>query len=66
MGKGKVLQIIGAVVDVVFPDGNVPSLYNALTVTNKAINDEENNLVLEVLMHLGENTVKTIVFSTLV
>jgi len=64
MSKGKILQIIGAVVDVVFPDGNVPSLYNALTVTNKAINDEENNLVLEVLMHLGENTVKTIAMDT--
>ncbi len=60
MSKGKVLQIIGAVVDVVFPDGNVPQLYTALTVTNPAINDEKDNLVLEVVLHLGENTVKTI------
>ncbi len=60
MSKGKILQVIGAVVDVVFPDGNVPQLYTALTVTNPAISDKENNLVLEVMLHLGENTVKTI------
>ena len=60
MSKGKILQIIGAVVDVVFPDGNVPQLYTALTVTNPAISDKKDNLVLEVMLHLGENTVKTI------
>ena len=60
MSKGKILQIIGAVVDVVFPDGNVPQLYTALTVTNPAISDEKDNLVLEIMLHLGENTVKTI------
>jgi len=60
MSKGKILQVIGAVVDIVFPDGNVPQLYTALTVTNPAISDEKDNLVLEVMLHLGENTVKTI------
>ena len=60
MSKGKILQIIGAVVDVVFPEGNVPQLYTALTVTNPAISDKQENLVLEVVLHLGENTVKTI------
>lgn len=60
MVKGEVLQVIGAVVDVIFPEGNVPEIYTALTVTNKAIDNNEDNLVLEVMMHLGENTVRTI------
>jgi F-type H+-transporting ATPase subunit beta len=58
--KGKVLQILGAVVDVEFPDGQVPAIFNAITVTNPSINDKENNLVLEVSQHLGEGRVKTI------
>ena len=58
--KGKVLQVLGAVVDVEFPDGHVPAIFNALRVTNPGINDKENNLVLEVAQHLGEGRVKTI------
>ncbi|MCH2206304.1 MAG: F0F1 ATP synthase subunit beta [Lentisphaerales bacterium] len=58
--KGKVLQVLGAVVDVEFPDGQVPAIFNALRVTNPGINDKEGNLVLEVSQHLGEGRVKTI------
>ena len=36
--KGKVLQVLGAVVDVEFPDGQVPAIFNALKVTNTSIN----------------------------
>jgi F-type H+/Na+-transporting ATPase subunit beta len=57
---GIVKQVMGPVVDVEFPAGNLPAIYNALTVTNKVINDEENNLVLEVASHLGDNVVRTI------
>ncbi|QPM92078.1 F0F1 ATP synthase subunit beta [Pseudooceanicola algae] len=52
--KGKVTQVIGAVVDVQFEDG-LPAILNALTTDNHG-----NNLVLEVAQHLGENTVRTI------
>jgi F-type H+-transporting ATPase subunit beta len=58
--KGKITQVIGAVVDVEFEPGKLPAIYNALRVTNPAIDDRENNLVLEVAQHLGENTVRTI------
>ncbi len=58
--KGKVLQIIGPVLDVKFTEGNLPEIFTALKVTNPSINDEEWNLVLEVAQHLGENTVRTI------
>jgi F-type H+-transporting ATPase subunit beta len=56
---GKITQVIGAVVDVRFGD-HLPAIYNALRTTNASINDQENNLVLEVAQHLGENTVRTI------
>ncbi|MFW9604351.1 MAG: F0F1 ATP synthase subunit beta [Trichlorobacter sp.] len=58
--KGKISQVIGAVVDVEFEPGQLPPIYNALRVTNPAIDDTENNLVLEVAQHLGENSVRTI------
>ncbi|MCC6810002.1 MAG: F0F1 ATP synthase subunit beta [Deltaproteobacteria bacterium] len=57
---GKITQVIGAVVDVEFSQGELPKIYEALRVTNKSINDLEDNLVLEVATHLGENTVRAI------
>ena len=53
--KGKVLQVLGAVVDVQFEEGNVPAILNALETDNNGI-----HLVLEVAQHLGENTVRCI------
>ncbi|EAU48078.1 F0F1 ATP synthase subunit beta [Salipiger bermudensis] len=52
--KGKVTQVIGAVVDVQFDD-HLPEILNALTTTN-----DGKTLVLEVAQHLGESTVRTI------
>ena len=57
---GKISQVIGAVVDVEFEPGKLPEIYHALRVTNPAIDANENNLVLEVAQHLGENSVRTI------
>ncbi len=58
--EGVVTQVIGAVVDVKFPPGQLPEVYTALRVTNPAISDQEWNLVLEVAQHIGESTVRTI------
>jgi F-type H+-transporting ATPase subunit beta len=58
--EGKVVQVMGPVVDVEFPQGHLPAIYNALKLTNKAINNQADNLVLEVAQHLGENVVRTI------
>ncbi|MFB3123521.1 MAG: F0F1 ATP synthase subunit beta [Candidatus Binatia bacterium] len=60
MNLGKITQVTGAIVDVEFSDGSLPSIYNALKITNAAINDQEWNLVVEVAQHLGENTVRCI------
>ena len=52
--KGRITQVIGAVVDVQF-DGQLPAILNALETTNQG-----KKLVLEVAQHMGENTVRTI------
>ena len=60
MSNGIVKQVTGPVVDVEFSEGNLPSLYNALTVSNKMISDRPDNLVVEVAQHLGNNMVRCI------
>ena len=60
MNIGKIVQVIGPVVDVAFEEGNLPSILNALLITNPAINDEADNLVIEVAQHLGDNVVRCI------
>ncbi len=55
---GRIVQVIGAVVDVQF-DGQLPAILNALETDNNG-----NRLVLEVAQHLGENTVRTIAMDT--
>jgi F-type H+-transporting ATPase subunit beta len=57
---GKITQVIGPVVDVEFPPGALPDIYTALSVTNPAIDARQENLVVEVSQHLGENTARCI------
>ena len=61
---GKILQVMGPVIDAEFPPGELPQIYNSITVTNPAISDEPDNLVIEVAQHLGENTVRCISMDT--
>src|SRR3989339_423049 len=57
---GKISQVLGAVVDVEFEPGKLPPVLTALTVTNPTIGSEEDNLVIEVAQHLGDNVVRCI------
>jgi F-type H+-transporting ATPase subunit beta len=57
---GKVIQVMGPVVDVEFPPGHLPNILSALKLTNPFIGDVAENLTLEVALHLGENTVRAI------
>lgn len=57
---GKIAQVLGAVVDVEFEPGKLPPVLTALTVTNPTIGDDEDNLVIEVAQHLGDNVVRCI------
>ncbi len=61
---GRITQVIGPVIDVEFPPGKLPPIYNALRITNPAISDKEWNLVAEVAQHIGENTVRCIAMDT--
>jgi F-type H+-transporting ATPase subunit beta len=62
MNKGKIVQVIGPVVDVEFPD-QLPAIYNALTVEFNVLNHPV-KLTLEVQQHLGDNWVRTVAMST--
>jgi F-type H+-transporting ATPase subunit beta len=66
MSVGRVLQIMGPVVDVKFESGQLPAIYNALKINFKARNESEVdiNLTLEVALHLGDDTVRTIAMSS--
>jgi F-type H+-transporting ATPase subunit beta len=57
---GKITQVMGPVVDVEFEQGKLPTILTALLISNKTINDEPDNLVVEVAQHLGDNVVRTI------
>ncbi len=56
---GKIVQVIGAVVDVEFSDGNLPNIFTALEINNPN-NTDAPYLVCEVAQHLGDNVVRTI------
>lgn len=60
MSEGKIVQVIGPCVDIQFPEGKLPSIFNGLMISNPAISDEPDNLVVEVAQHLGDNIVRTI------
>ena len=60
MNIGTVVQVIGPVVDVEFAEGKLPTILTALTITNAAIDATEDNLIIEVAQHLGDNVVRCI------
>jgi F-type H+-transporting ATPase subunit beta len=62
MNKGKIVQVIGPVVDVEFTD-QVPAIYNALTL-NFTVQGNPVKLTLEVQQHLGDNWVRTVAMSS--
>ncbi len=58
--KGKIVQVIGPVVDVEFEKGELPPIFTALKIKKEDIEGAVNDLVLEVQQHLGERRVRTI------
>jgi len=63
MNKGKIVQIIGPVVDVEFP-GQLPAIYNALTAEYDMPGGVKTKLTFEVQQHLGDNWVRAVAMST--
>ncbi|WP_088809716.1 MULTISPECIES: F0F1 ATP synthase subunit beta [Listeria] len=66
MTKGRVIQVMGPVVDVKFDGGNLPEIYNALTVEYQTQSKEQatNHLTLEVAIQLGDDVVRTIAMAS--
>ncbi|KOY83919.1 F0F1 ATP synthase subunit beta [Lysinibacillus macroides] len=64
MNKGHVIQVMGPVVDVKFDNGHLPAIYNSLTVKIERPNEEPTILALEVALHLGDDSVRTIAMSS--
>ena len=61
---GRVVQVIGPVVDVAFDSAELPEINTALVLTNAAIDKREDNLVVEVAQHLGEHMVRCVAMDT--
>jgi len=64
MNEGIIVQIIGPVVDVEFPNGQLPDILNALEIPRLNIDGVHDTLVVEVQQHLGEDRVRTIAMDT--
>ena len=60
MNTGRLVQVIGPVVDVAFDEGQLPNILNAIAISNPTISDIEDNLIVEVAQHLGDNVVRCI------
>ena len=60
MNKGKIIQVMGPVVDVRFEDGVLPALYNAINIERAGEGGEMETLVCEVALHLGDNVVRSV------
>jgi len=63
MNKGRVVQVMGPVVDVKFESGHLPQINNALQITTQQSNVDM-KLTLEVALHLGDDVVRTIAMSS--
>ena len=66
MSDGKVIQITGPVVDVEFPPGDLPAIYNAVEIKRPGAKGKDGDglLVVEVQQHLGNNWVRTVAMSS--
>jgi len=60
MNEGKIIQVIGPVVDIDFSGGKLPSILNAVRIPRKNIEGTEEELICEVQMHLGEERVRSV------
>jgi F-type H+/Na+-transporting ATPase subunit beta len=60
MNEGKIVQVIGPVVDVDFSGGKLPAILNAVRIPRTSTEGKQEDLICEVQMHLGEDRVRTV------
>ncbi|HRP37606.1 MAG TPA: F0F1 ATP synthase subunit beta, partial [Candidatus Dojkabacteria bacterium] len=58
--KGKIIQIIGPVVDIEFEGGHLPKIYNSIRIPRTSTEGKKEELIVEVQQHLGENRVRAV------
>jgi len=58
--EGKIVQVIGPVVDIDFKDGELPMIYNSIHIPRTDAEGKEETLIVEVQQHLGENRVRSV------
>ncbi len=63
MNEGRIIQVIGPVVDIYFPT-KLPEIYTAIKITSPTISDKKDNLIVEVAQHLGDNVVRCVAMDT--
>src|SRR5690606_10158426 len=61
---GRVAQVIGPVVDVEFPSGHLPEIYNAIVIRTEEGDERNINLTVEAAQHLGNNVVRCVAMSS--
>lgn len=66
MAKGRVVQVMGPVVDIEFERGHLPAIYNAIKIQHKAqsAGERDIDLTVEVATHLGDNAVRTVAMAS--
>ncbi|WP_028309795.1 F0F1 ATP synthase subunit beta [Desulfitibacter alkalitolerans] len=69
MNQGKIVQVIGPVVDVQFSEGNLPEIYNAVKILSKDQTEDtgldfEIDITMEAMQHLGNNSVRCVALSS--
>lgn len=64
MNKGRVVSVMGPVVDIEFGRGQLPDIFNAIKIVKQGAQDEGNELILEASNHLGDNLVRCIAMSS--
>ncbi len=62
--EGTIIQVIGPVVDIDFTDGYLPKIYNCIKIPRTTLDGEQEELIVEVQQHLGENRVRTVAMDT--
>lgn len=60
LNQGTIIQVIGPVIDIDFEGGKLPNIYNSIKIPRKDLEGKDQELIVEVQQHLGENRVRTV------
>ena len=61
---GKIVQVVGPVVDIKFPPNGLPAIYNAIKIDGVVGNGQEVHLTTEVMQHIGNDVVRSVAMSS--